>query len=632
MKTFLCELLFSCLLGAPGARSVDELSYGTALFAYYQQDYEQALVEVMVAERQQRLGDDPVRFQLARGSFAFQEGLYRLAADSFGAVDEAELSEIDRMRLAFHMARENYRRGQWTDMEAQLARIDLGANWRGRQRRHPETTFMAVEGALARGDFGAARRALDTLPEDSAWRAYGLFNLGVALRGAGDAAGSHAAFEALAGVPARDQETWDLVQRGRLALAVMARQAGDPVDATEMLGTLPGAGRYRDQALASYGNLAMARGDDELAARVWLTLLEQDDWSSSRAVAYLGLPVSLERLASPAHALDRYRQAEQVFASRLVVLESAEARARDPAWVDALLDIFAEGDETERARRLSVFDDSLGEETWLSWLAAEDVHRIMVEWRELNGMAEWLTGLPQRIAAFEEVTAERARRTAAAGAMLDAQKADGEAVQAAASLLERRAGLADQVAGLESDLAALAQRPARPDADWMAPLASSAERELLDELGIMTELIPLMPERDRGRYQARLDRLRGLLFWDIADSRSERQRVLEKRLRESRVLLADVDARIERLARARDRFAAGTQTDFLLLRARADDVGQRVAAALDSRRRVIADALERGLEREMNQTRQYLLTARIAIARATDQLAAADAGAAGGDS
>jgi hypothetical protein len=46
---------------------------------------------------------------------------------------------------------------------------------------------------------------------------------------------------------------------------------------------------------------------------------------------------------------------------------------------------------------------------------------------------------------------------------------------------------------------------------------------------------------------------------------------------------------------------------------------------------VIAEALERGLEREVGQTRQYLLTARIAIARATDQLADASA-APGGDS
>jgi len=103
-----------------------------------------------------------------------------------------------------------------------------------------------------------------------------------------------------------------------------------------------------------------------------------------------------------------------------------------------------------------------------------------------------------------------------------------------------------------------------------------------------------------------------------------------------RVLLAEADARIERLAEAENRFAAGVETDFLALSDRADDMSARVANALSTRREVIARALERGLRQEMAQTQQYLLTARIAIARATDRLAAntdaTTADAAGGDS
>lgn len=612
MKTFLCELIFSCLLAAPAAKPIDELTYRTALFAYYQEDYEQALVNVLVAEQQQRLGDDPLRFELAKGSFAFQRGMYRFAERTFDGVASAELSELDRMRLAFHMAREHYRVGDFPAMEAELVGVDLGSNWRGRQRRHPEVTFMRVEGALARGDFSAAEAALEHLSEDEPYLAYGLFNLGVAHREAGAVQASHAAFERLARLPAGDEETWDLVQRGRLALAVMARQTGDVVDAQTLLGTLPGEGRYRDLALSSYGGLAMESEDYELAARIWLTLLEQDGWSSGRAAAQLGLPMSLEQLASPAHALDRYRDAERVFANRLVALDQAAHRARDPAWVGALLDVFAEPDETTRARALGSMDDDLGAETWLGWLAGEDVHQVMVEWRELNGMAAWLDTLPQRIDAYQEITAERRRRTAAARRMLDDE-----------ALLGRRATLADRVAGLEADLAVLAREPASMDTSWMLRLANAEERALIEELQAMAALVTgHMPERDRPRYQARIDRLLGTTFWAIADSRSERVRRLEKSLAENRALLADVDVRIERLARAESRFAAGVETDFLVLTDRVEGMTVRVSEALDSRRTIIAEALERGLQREVAQTRQYLLTARIAIARASDQLAA----------
>lgn len=613
MKSFLCELLFSCLLAAPGAKSIDELSYGTALYSYYQQDYGQALLDVEVAEAQQRLGEDTVRFLLARGSFAFQEGMFRYAADTFAAVDPAELTELDRMRLAFHLSREHYRHGRWAEMESELAHINLGQTWLGRLKRHPEVSFMRAEAALARGDNAGAEAALASLDEGDAFLAYGLFNLGVAHRAAGDRAGARGVFERLARLDVRTEEAWDLVQRGRLALAMMARETGDTVDADALLGSLPGEGRYRDLALASYGKLAMERQDHELAARIWLTLLKRPGWSAGHATAHLGLPMSLEGLASPSHALDRYREAEQAFEGRLVALQSAAVRAREPAWVDGLLTAFAERDDTLRRQRLGGLDQGLGAETWLHWLAGEDVHRVMVEWRELSDMAAWLTRLPPRIEAFEEITRERRRRAGAARALLNED-----------TLLGRRAALAETVAGLAADLDTLTREPARMDAPWMLSLATDAERTLVDQLDAMATLVDAhMSGQERDRYAARVKRLQGLVFWTIADDRSARLRTLAKSLDANRALLADVDARIERLSRAESRFAAGVETDFLALSARAGDVAGRVDDALAGRRAVIVQALERGLEREVAQTRQYLLAARIAVARATDQLAAA---------
>jgi hypothetical protein len=622
MKALLCDILLSCLLAGPAAKSIDELTYGTALYAYYQEDYSQALLEVLVAERQQRLGDDAVRFELAKGSFAFQQGMYRMATETFASVGSAELSELDRMRLSFHLAREHYRRGEFAAMEERLADVNLGATWLGRQRRHPEVTFMRAEAALARGDFAAADDALENLPQRAAWQAYGLFNLGVAQRHAGAPEAARDTFARLAQLKAHDAETWDLVQRGRLALAVMARQTGAAVDAQAMLGTLPGAGRYRDQALVTYGNLAMARDDHELAARIWLTLLEQDGWSSGYAAAQLGLPMSLERLASPAHALDRYRQAELAFAQRLDALQQVSARVQDPVWVDGLLDVLAEPDEAARTRGLARFESGLDEEAWLTWLAAEDVHQILVEWRELNGMAAWLDALPDQIQALEEVTVERRRRSAAARLQLSDS-----------ALMERREALEVEVAALASDLEVLAREPSRMEADWMLRLADEGERELIGRLSAMADLVSRhMPDRDRPPFEKRLDRLMGVVFWQIADERSARVRALRKRLDDGHRLLAEVNGRIERLERAESRFAAGVETDFLVLTARADEVSAHVAGAMRSRRQVLAEALQRGLDQDMAQTRQYLLTARIAIARATDQLAAGAAPSDGSDS
>jgi hypothetical protein len=620
MKHFLCELLFSCLVAAPAARGIDELTYGTALYAYHQQDYQQALLEVLVAEGQQRRGDDPVRFELAKGSFAFQEGMHRFAAATFAAVDATALTDLDRMRLAFHLAREHHRQGDWAAMDSQLAVIDLGENWRGRQRRHPEVSFMRVEGALARGDFAAAHAALATLDEDDDQFAYGLFNLGVAHRQAGDAVAAETTFARLADLQVRTPEAWDLVQRGRLALAVIARERGAATSAEMLLASLPGEGRYRDPALASYGRLAMARDDHELAARVWLTLIARPDWSASHAEAYLALPASLERLASPAHALSRYQDAERVFADRLAALDVAAERARDPGWVRELLAAFATANGAT-PESLAALDAGLGVDGWLEWLAQESVHQLLSEWRELAGMADWLTGLPGHLEALEQVTAERRRRSAAAREVLHAQ-----------ALTRRRTETAEQLAALEADLGALTQTPARPDADWMRRLADPDERRLIDRLTDMAAFVDAHASpAERARLTARIERLRGLVFWQIADDRSVRLQALNRQITEVRALLTDTDARIERLSLAEHRFAAGVEADFHALGGRARTVAAQVDAAMRGRERALAEALERGVEQDRARTRQYLLATRVAIARTSDRLAAAGA-APGGDS
>lgn len=622
MSSFLCEILFTCVLAAPAAGAIDELSYRSALYQYYQQDYEQALLEVMVAERRGRTGDRPLRFELAKGSFAFQQGMYRLATSIFDQVSQAELTEQDRLRLAFHLSREYYRRGDWASLQAALARIELGTDWRGRQRRHPEVTFMRAEAAVAGGDFTAAETSLRALPRRHTYLAYGLFNLGVAYRAAGETEAARVTFRRLADLTPDGAEARDLVQRGRLALAAMARHNGATVDARALLGALPGRGRYRDLALSSYGNLAMVQQEHELAARIWLTLLDEPGWSTGHANAYLGLPMSLEALASTAHALDRYREAEQAYQRRLAALQDVARRARDPVWVDGLLAAFAQSDAQVRARELAGLDDTLGSATWLEWLSAEDVHQVMVEWRELTAIASWLERLPRRIAAYEQITGERRRRAAEARVLLDRQ-----------ALTNRRLALAERVAALDADLAMLRGAAARPTSAWMGRLAHDDERQLIERLDEMSGIAAEhLPAADRPHVQARLARLRGTVFWTIADSRATRIQALAGRLADSRALLTQVDSRIARLSHAEQQFASGVEHDFRSLTRRAGDVSERVVGALEGRRRIIAGALDRGLHQEMARTRQYLLTARMAIARATDQLAVTAAAAPEGDS
>ena len=47
--------------------------------------------------------------------------------------DDQQARDEERMRLAFHLAREYHRRGDWDALADELAQIDLGRSWLGRE-------------------------------------------------------------------------------------------------------------------------------------------------------------------------------------------------------------------------------------------------------------------------------------------------------------------------------------------------------------------------------------------------------------------------------------------------------------------------------------------------------------------
>ncbi len=611
---FLCELILSCTLSVAGAKPIDELTYGTVLYEYYQQDYAAAMLATLVAEEQGYVGDNPIRFELAKGSFAFSDAMYDYARETFEGVPQEELTDIDQMRLAFHLAREYQRREDWQRLGEQLERIDLGKTWLGREKFHPEVEYMRADLAVQRSDFTAAQNALQKLKRDDPLKAYGLFNLGVAYKGSGDLPSARDVFSELAAMEADNDEAHDLVQRARLALAFIARQQDDPVEAANVLGALPADGRYRDIAMASYGGLAMDNEDYQLAARIWLTLQNQQYWTTSTATARLGFPISLENLASREMALAQYRNAEASFEARLASLNALSQQSEDPSWVRGILNVFSapERDAGQMSIVMQEWQEQLGHTDWLEWLSTERVHKVLLQWRELEGMDDWLGHLPETISAYEELSHEQKRRSAAARSLLVDQE-----------LLINRDLLAQRSVDIATRLGALDAQQPSPDAEWMLMLANDEEAELIGDFAEMRSMVGRMNATDQVKWHSRLERLNGVVFWTLVVESRERIRALQRRLNENNLLLEDVDQRIARVQGAERQFVAGVETDFLSFIDRADAISDQVRTARDRREVMLAQEIKAGMQREMRQVEQYLLVTRIAIARATDQLAMA---------
>ncbi len=613
MKWLLCELILSCMASAT-PMTLDELTYRTVLFDYYQERYDEALVNTLVAEAQGRTGENASRFTLARGSFAFKDGMYGYARETFDSVAPDELTTEDRLRLAFHLARVHHQREDWPALAQELSVIAGLERQLPQPLAHPEVNFMRVELALAEQDPTAARNLIATLPETDPLYAYAMYNLAVLERALGDEAAAMRTFEQLVALDARADDSFDLVQRARLALAFMARKRGALADAEGIIRDLPGEGRYRDVALASYGNLAMRNEQNELAARIWLTLQQDGGWTSSAAAARLGFPMSLETLAEPHTVLTHYQTAEHGFVQRLTALQSLVSRTSEPGWVQGLAGAYAatdavgEEDEDLLAAFLGRWETEIGHREWVEWLADERAHKLLTQWRELDNMKSYLSDLPATLEGFAGVAGEQRRRAGTARDMLHNE-----------GLLARRAELENRIGALVLRLDVLSQQAGPRGREWYVALADDDEQALLERLWQLQDGFAGHDATDR--WNERVQRLLGIVYYNLENAYTARRWALTRRAQALESALLEADERIARVEAAETHFTAGAGASFESYAERALEIVAHVDAALQHREQALAGLLRDRLNDETRRTEQYLFVTRVAIARATDRLA-----------
>lgn len=613
MKWLLCELILSCLASAT-PMTLDELTYRTVLFDYYQERYDDALVNTLVAEAQGRTGDNDSRFTLARGSFAFKDGMYAYARETFDSVARDELTTEDRLRLAFHLARVHHQREDWPALSRELSVLAALEGQLQQPLAHPEVSFMRVELALAERNTAAARSFIATLPETDPLYAYAMYNLAVLERELGNEDAAVRTFEQLVALDARADDSFDLVQRARLALAFMARKRGALADAEGIIKDLPGEGRYRDVALASYGNLAMRNEQNELAARIWLTLQQDGGWTSSAAAARLGFPMSIEALAAPHTVLTHYQTAEKGFEQRLTALQGLVGRTSQPEWVQDLASAYAatdtdsEEDEDLLAAFLGRWETEIGHREWVEWLADERAHKLLTQWRELDAMKSYLSDLPGALAGYAEVAEEQRRRAGAARDMLQGE-----------GLLARRAELESRIGEQVMRLDVLSQKEGPRGRDWYLALADDDEQALLERLWQLQD--GFAGHGDTAQWQGRVQRLLGMVYYNLENDFSARRWSLTRRAQALEAALLEADQRIARVESAESHFAAGAGASFDSYAERALQIVAQVDTALQHRELALAGLLRERLNDESKRTEQYLFVTRVAIARATDRLA-----------
>lgn len=616
--------------------SVADLRYGVTLYEYYQENYLQALSELMVAEARGGIQGHKDNPQLIVGGISLAYGMENKASAIFTELLDADRPLAVRNAAWFYLAKLRYQRGDWSGAQSSLEKVS-GLDTEDRDsRKHlsrslaAELAALKINLAIHRGELSSASELLqqssDTGELSASWLPYLYFNLGAAYSRAGNHSQAQFHYAKLTQLPVPGE---DKSQAEHLALydkALTAAgysyllQAQYPA-AIAQFAQVRRDSEFSNRALLGYGWAAASDDDYAKALQPWQLLSQRPLFDPSVQESLLALPYAYEKMTATGQALSAFQRAQHNY-------------EREIARIDATLQSLTGDDWFTRWHML---DSKLEKQTWLSLQSAGD-HQAslfasegdgnnelpaayltklfaqnrfqgkMQELRELLQLQQSLRGWEQNLEAYTLMLQERQRA-----------RVIKEETIARQHLSERRQQLRQQ----RDQHAAELQRIEAED-DYLA-LALPDTAELYERVQRAQQALARLQAAgeqaaDIEEYAESLRRYRGLLLWQANNSYRDQLWQKRKQLKSLDVALETLEQNYQRLSgvvsTAPD--VAPYQARIVALNNRLQAQQQRVNLALRQAQQQLQVQVVERLQQQRSHLRHYLAQARLSVARLLD--------------
>lgn len=579
--------------------SVADLRYGVALFHYYQDNYFDALSELMVADQRggiQGHGDNPA---LVQGGLKLAFGMQTQARDAFNQLLDAGRPQQVRDTAWFYLGKLQYQQAQWDAAEASFDKVSNQSD----PRLATELAAMRLQIWLRTDNYPQALASVSQAGAASTELSH--YNLGVALARRGDAVAAQAqlaqvGLQPLASEPQTQKLQRALRDRALTASGYVHLQQGEYPEAEQKFQQVRLTGPYSDRALLGLGWAYASQDQWQKALSPWQALSRQSLQLPSALEAQLALPWAYEQLGADPQALQAFEAAEQTYQRELAAIDSL----RQQLSADLL--------------RQAIARDYQQHQSWLALQGPAALKPELAYLAELFARNDFQT----RVQALRDLMAMQAS--------LD-QWRQRQAIYA--DLLVQRGDLrARKLAALES-AGQLKQAPALTREGetlrhWLATVVSEkdylalvTDQDSLDHLARVDQALANAEALEDAEALAQLRFYRGLLLWQAQEQFSDNLWTQKRqlmalaeglealKLRQQSLLQAieqapEIQPYQQRMSLLDQRLAAETVAVEQQLNAESDALRQQVVAALDDQRK---------------RVKSYLARARLAIARLYDE-------------
>ena len=609
-------LIVAALMAAPRAHAttVRDPYFGEALFHAHQGHYFEALERLDSELEQHRRIDEPSldalypyigRAEFSVGDFELRYRMHLRAGRAIRAVLEGDVDASERAKAAIRLARLAFQKERPGDALEVLSAIARPFP----EEVRSEAEFLRANALLALDRPAEAAPILSDLRSATELGAFASYNLGIAFLQEGRIHKALQQLDQAGRLDANARDARAIRDKANLVLGTLLFEATEYSRAYESLERVRLEGPFANQALLRAGWAEASLVHFDRAVVPWSLLAKRDPTDSAVQEALLALPYAYSKLEVHGRAALLYERAASVLGGEIEKLAASIESVRRGAFLEALSreEIREDKDWVIRLRSLPHAPETF---YLVKLMASHDFQTALQNYLDLTDMKRKLEAWDRSLDAFDDVIrvrrnyyAPRLPRIDQAFRRLDAQMR---------LRIEQR-----------DNLAARLERMLTSPAPEL--LATGKEAAMLRTVEILEHALAGLAEGpSRANLEARLERVRGRLVWQLETTYHERFTALHERMRSLNEDVEDLETRYESFVRTRQAAThshVGYDGQITNLRRRSHEALRRLEVVRERQGETMEGVAIRALQRRLERLEAYRNQARFAFADSYDRAA-----------
>jgi len=563
----------SALAGTSAPKSLKDLYFGEALYYAFQEHWFDAIARLDTELAQHHRLDEPEwdtlyyhinQAEFAVGDFELAYRMHERAGRAITAVINGNVEEPVRNEAIFRLARIYFQKDQPVNALYAVERIS------GEVPSHiaDDLNFLRAQILMANGRFAEAEGILKDLQDVKSLKGFSTYNLGIALIRDGKAVEGRQYLDRTGRISSNDELTMAIKDKANMVLGTKFLEEKNYEDARQVLSRVRLKGPFSNRALLSLGWTDAFQDRFDRAIVPWSILAVREATDASVQEAMLARPYAYGKLSVYSKAAVMYGSALDNFGEELDKLTASIESIREGHFLRALVreELKQDANWVVKLRKLPQAPETY---YLLELMASHDFQESLKNYLDLEQLRKKLETWDGDLDAYEEIIKQR---RAYYQPLLPAVDREFRRLDSQMRLrLEQR----DRI---EQRLKNMLVVP-RPNY-----LATSEERIFIEKIRRLEKILPDSGSAGSDRIEARIKRMRGILFWNVYTE-------YDHRFTEAYLHLRDLNHEVDQLKRQYTAFVrtrqAATQSyegyssiirrQRSLIRAEREKVGQLMA-------------------------------------------------------